>query len=280
MNTILQANCTENAHFDTEPFYKEKIDCLEKSNKITNFLRIPCLINNEKRCSNNMQQIFGEKEIELADKIKMYMDKANTVQEITDIVIQNFDVNYPRNELSVLIDKFIEAKYLVPGFTFTKKDILDNQKRKEILQYIAKNPGSHGRAIRKNLKLGANEFFWHIPLLEAYGLIKRCDSDGLEGFLLNRSYQDYEAALVWYQHPRSHKILKICGKVPMSALEVSKTTKMHYTTVKKYIEKLTQFDILQERIEKNVKKYLTNNEFISKLRKIINSAYFDDFISD
>ena len=227
-----------------------------------------------------MQQNLTDKEIKLADLIKNYMNNSTNLQEIVQKAYEQLKESYNEKEIAESINKFIETKYLVRGFTLTKRDVLDNQKRKEILQYIAKSPGCHGRAIRNSLKLGSNEFSWHISLLESFGLIKRLNSDDIEGFLLNRSYQDYESVLVWYQHPKAQKILKICAKNSRTALEISKEVKMHYNTVKKYLERLLETQLIQQIEQERPKKYLTNQEFITKLKKIINSAFFDDFSSE
>lgn len=226
----------------------------------------------------SMEQQISKKDTEIADLAKIPIEKSRPNEEIVQYVLKNLTYDIELQELTSIIKRLIDTKYIVPGYALTKAEVLDNNKRKDIMLYISKNPGIHGRAIRDYLKLGANEYFWHISILEKFELIKTITFENNNGLFLNRSFQDYEIPLIFFQMNKTQTILKQCEKTALSMLQITKSTKMHYYTVKKYVNALLENDMLIKIEEEGKEKYRANIDFILKLKKIINSSFFDDFM--
>lgn len=82
-------------------------------------------------------------------------------------------LNYPDEELSQALYSLLLKKLIFPGKKLTISNILNNDKRKQILDYIKENPGAHLREIREQLSLNPRVANWHLKVLENFELIYR-----------------------------------------------------------------------------------------------------------
>lgn len=79
----------------------------------------------------------------------------------------------PRSEIDLAIRELYKAKYFIEGKPLFKEDILKNETRANIFEYILNNPGAHEREIRRAFKLGGNETFIQLSFLIKYGFIRK-----------------------------------------------------------------------------------------------------------
>lgn len=66
----------------------------------------------------------------------------------------------------------MKKKILVEGSKLTAEKVLTNPLRAQINQYIAQNPGSRVRDIRKAMDIDSAESKWHLTVLEKFGFLR------------------------------------------------------------------------------------------------------------
>jgi predicted transcriptional regulator len=185
---------------------------------------------------------------------------------------------YSDTAITLSVRSLIQKKYIIQGSSLTKEDILHNQNRKKILDFIQINPGSYNRLIRRELSLGSNEFNWHVGMLEKFGFVKKVRFlQRSFGYFEKRSYMDHEYDLYLLQNEKISKILKILDKKQLKISQITKMLEFHYNTVQKYLNILEKREIiLLTEIRKHIY-YSINTNLMIKLKKIINGQVFISF---
>ena len=191
---------------------------------------------------------------------------------------ERLNLKYSDTEITFAVKSLIQKKYLIQGSSLTKEDILHNQNRKKILDFIQKNPGSYNRLIRRKLSLGSNEFNWHIGMLEKFDFVKKVRFNRRNfGYFEKKSYMGYEYELFLLQNKKISRILEKLEKEILTVSQITKELEFHYNTVQKYLELLLKRNLISV-IEKGKHKYyLLNQDLMIKLKKIINGQIFVEF---
>ena len=83
------------------------------------------------------------------------------------------DLPNPPTEIDLAIRDLYRMKYIIEGTQLSKDDVLTNEKRNKILEYVMKFPGAHAREIRKVFDLGAYIAYRHLGHLEKFGFIRK-----------------------------------------------------------------------------------------------------------
>ncbi|MHA1386558.1 MAG: hypothetical protein ACTSR3_22630, partial [Candidatus Helarchaeota archaeon] len=81
------------------------------------------------------------------------------------------NLNYRNEEFSRGIYNLVLKKIIFSGKKITIKNILNNNKRSRILEFINQNPGAHLREIRKKLNLTPHITNWHLTVLKDFEFI-------------------------------------------------------------------------------------------------------------
>ncbi|MDD1777207.1 MAG: hypothetical protein LUQ65_03490, partial [Candidatus Helarchaeota archaeon] len=79
----------------------------------------------------------------------------------------------PEPEIDKVVRELHRTRYIVPGKKLFKDDILTNETRRKIYEYILANPGAHEREIRTAFELGSYMAYRHLTLLENFGFIRK-----------------------------------------------------------------------------------------------------------
>jgi len=79
----------------------------------------------------------------------------------------------PEREINNTIYELILKKIIIPEKKLVKTQVLANQKRDAIYQYIIKNPGAHLREIRDKLNLQPHVTNLHLKILENFKFVYR-----------------------------------------------------------------------------------------------------------
>jgi len=191
---------------------------------------------------------------------------------------EKLDHKYSDTEITISVKSLIQKKYIIQGSSLTKEDILHNQNRKKIFDFIQINPGSYNRLIRRELFLGSNEFNWHIGMLEKFGFVKKVRFHQRSfGYFEKRSYMDHEYDLYLLQNEKISKILNILEKEPLKISQITKKLEFHYNTVQKYLSILEKRKLIFLTINGKHTYYSRDMDLKIKLKKIINGQVFISF---
>jgi predicted transcriptional regulator len=229
---------------------------------------------------NVISESMSPMESEVYDIIsKQYLKKHRdmSLETIYPFCFRILGTKYSQNELSSAVKNLISKHYFIKGSSLSRDDILKNSVRSEILQFIRVNPGCYNRLIRRRLSIGSNEFNWHLGLLEKFGLIKSMRFDRNIGYYENKNYLGHEYDLFLLQNDKVLKIIALLQNSKRTLSQIAKDLDIHYSTVQKYLEILTNREILNKKdIEKRIV-YEVNEELLIRIRKVVNGAVFIDY---
>jgi len=125
-------------------------------------------------------------------------------------------------------------------------NILENEKRRKILEYLQNNPGSYMREIMRIHDLSPNEAQYHLATLERHNLIKRYRSDKFLLFYISNEDINIEQVRlnIIYKNVNYQKIYKLKLIYPnITIKEISEQTGLHRNTVGKYLKILNNTKI-------------------------------------
>ena len=111
-----------------------------------------------------------KKVLEIAQKIR---SKNRFIDMVTLFEVCCKELPNPEPEIDQAIRDLHRLKYIVPGKQLNKEDILTNEKRSKIFDYILTNPGAHEREIKTTFELGSYMAYRHLTLLENFGFIRK-----------------------------------------------------------------------------------------------------------
>ncbi|MFX0189106.1 MAG: hypothetical protein ACFE8A_15380 [Candidatus Hodarchaeota archaeon] len=206
-----------------------------------------------------MSQILEKWENIVVEAIQDYL-KENRVFDMEKIIphlIYKFNkskkIKINNEGIQKILLSLVKKSIIVEGTTFTKKDVLMNRKRKKIYDYIKENPGKYVNKIAKELKISNIVVFYHLDILVKFNFIKKTIIDNhVVYFDSNIDLRDINK-LYFTSKEKSKRIinyLKInnCG-IPRTKLAID--LKIHYSTLRKYIKPLEEFNIISKEKRSN-----------------------------
>lgn len=189
-----------------------------------------------------------------------------------------FEKKYSEEALTKAVSNLIKKRYFIQGSFLTKQEILQNNVRKNLLQYIQINPGAYNRLIRRELNLGSNEFNWHIGMLERFGFIKKVSFNEKNfGYFENKTFMGHEFDLYLLRNEKTARILKYLELNTTTLSQIAKDLEMHYSTVQKHLEILVKRELVKLKHDSKHSVYELNDDLLLKLRKIVNGQVFLEF---
>jgi len=170
----------------------------------------------------------------------------------------SIDLNYKgiRSVLKALVKKNL----LVEGSRITIKDILENEKRRKIYDYVLKRPGAHFWRITKDLHISNHVVVWHLNMLMKFDLIEKTEIDNHEVYFgKNVDIKTVEASY-FIQHGKSQAIIHYLkdNNIGTTKTQISSDLRMHMNTISKYLDILEDFKLVsKERIDQKTLYFLT-----------------------
>ncbi|MBI4393771.1 MAG: winged helix-turn-helix transcriptional regulator [Euryarchaeota archaeon] len=156
--------------------------------------------------------------------------------------------------------------YLFLGGTkfVNSENVLENDARREIFNYIKTNPGVHLRATASALSLSTTNVLWHLRKLEQANLL---NSKKLEGY---KVYYPVEGgiemrrmglAMAVLRNPNAKTVLEFISGSPSShQREIARAMGVNHGTIRWHLRKLQAVGLVLE-----VKKEHTSNYYVSEL---------------
>jgi len=200
-----------------------------------------------------MSQTLEEYEDIVVEAIQGYL-KNNRVLNMEKIIpylndkLRKSKTNISNGGLQKILISLVKKSIIIEGTTFIKKDVLKISKRKDIYDYIKENPGSYLNKIANKLNISNIVVFYHLNILAKFNFIKKMNIDNHEVYFdLNVNLRDTNK-LYLTSKEKSKKIinyLKI-NNFGISKTKLSRDLKIHYSTLKKYINSLVEFNIISK----------------------------------
>jgi len=194
----------------------------------------------------NQNRVFSKEKA--AEYIKSRYNKANG--------------NLNQNGIKLVINSLIEKNIIVEGSKLTRNEILQNSNRKQIYDFIIKNPGIYRNKLARKLDLSTYLIKWHVSMLIKFNLIRELKLSNNIAYFDSSKRQENDLILHTISKDKCVRIINFLkinteGK---SKNQISKALNMHFNTTSKYLNKMDKFNLLE-------RKKFNNTEYISLINK-------------
>jgi len=199
----------------------------------------------------NMAVELAEEEELVLNIVQEYLNKNRQFmfEEIMPFLnsrIRLSSANISKEGVRKILISLTNKKLIVEGSKLFKSEILENQKRKNIYEFIAKNPGTYFNRILHELNFSNHIVVWHLSMLLKFDFIRK---DKLENheiyFGAKKEFQ--EVILSYFKSKeKSKKILNYIkdNNIGITKTHLSQKLDMHINTVEKYLSLLIKYKML------------------------------------
>jgi len=126
----------------------------------------------------NMAEELAEEEELVLNIVQEYLNKNRQFmfEEIMPFLnsrIRLSSANISKEGVRKILISLTNKKLIVEGSKLFKSEILENQKRKNIYEFIAKNPGTYFNRILHELNFSNHIVVWHLSMLLKFDFIHK-----------------------------------------------------------------------------------------------------------
>ena len=224
---------------------------------------------------------ISEEQILILNIIQEYLNKNRTFNKIeivpfinAKIAKKKLNISYIR--ISEILKSLVKKNIIVEGSKLIKFDLLANLNRKDIYDYIIKNPGIHFNKLVKVLNISVFSVEWHLNILLKFNLIRKVKIEKYDAYFDSKLDSNNDEILHIISREKCKEIIQYIVKQNNEGYSknyLSKELKIHFNTISKYIEKLEEFGFLSKKELSNMTLYFLNEDYFADLISEIKSIY-------
>lgn len=201
-----------------------------------------------------MAQQLVQYEQDIYEIIIDYLNK-NRVFELYMVIpyvssrLSRNEIDLSRQGIAKILQNFLNKNMVVEGSRLTREEILNNEKRKRINQFIRRNPGVYFYRIVKELNIANHVVVWHLNMLEDFSFISKT-AIGKKDIYFEAGLNVKDVKKAYYRnHEKTRAILEFLdsNEDGISKTQLSKRLEMHPNTIKKYIKALYDLGLIQRK---------------------------------
>lgn len=177
-------------------------------------------------------------------------------------------------EIDRILETFIELEIIVKNSDNTlSTEILANRTRKEILDFIQKNPGTYFNKIKTEISLGVNQLLWHLAVLEEYKEIITQNIGKMKVYYKGDISSKKITIRFLYMKENLKRlfILLYNQKNGLDQANISENLNISINTVRFMLKKIKKYDIIKSFKQNNQTFYELTDEARRFLTEIMNS---------
>ncbi|MFX1273825.1 MAG: hypothetical protein ACFFBP_17765 [Promethearchaeota archaeon] len=204
------------------------------------------------------QQLLTEEQTVL-DLVREYIEEHQhfNASAIIPFISSRFaktSTNISVQGIKTILQSLVKKNLIIDGSRLTRENVLLNQNRKEIYNFILKYPGVYFYKIVKKLKMNIPVVGWHINILLKFNFIQKKKINDQEVYFGAEEKQELDEEVHFIRKEKSKKIIKyfLIDNDGVTKTRISKELNMHYSTINNYFDKLEKICLL-------VKKKLPNH---------------------
>jgi predicted transcriptional regulator len=208
---------------------------------------------------------LSENEESILNFVQEYLDKNRKfdMKKMISFIqsrLKFSEININRMGIKKILRSLIKKNFIVEGSKLSRDDILNNEKRKMIYNYILSHPGTYFNRIKSDLHLSNHIIVWHIEMLEKFQLIDKKTIDDHDVYF--GADQEIEDPKIYYflAKTKSQDIIRYLKRSHkgLPKTHIAKELNMHYNTLTKYINILENFGIISKKELPNKTLYFLN----------------------
>ena len=172
-----------------------------------------------------------------------------TFEEILPYInsrIRLSSTNISNEGVRLILKSLTNKKLIVEGSKLMKSEILNNQKRKEIYEFIVKNPGTYFNKILHELNYSNHIVVWHLSMLLKFEFISKKILENHEIYFDTTTELDDISSTYFTAKEKSQKIINYMKKnnLGITKTNLSQELNMHMNTLAKYLNLLEDYNVI------------------------------------
>ncbi|MBY9007002.1 MAG: hypothetical protein KGD63_09600 [Candidatus Lokiarchaeota archaeon] len=181
--------------------------------------------------------------------------------------IHKMDINLNSNGIRKILRSLEDKKVIIQGSKLIKQNILDNFNRSLVYNFIMKNPGTYTNDIALSLDLNIFITKWHLNILIKFNFVKEIKIYNKIVYFDSKINTKLKEFYYLISNKKSKKIINYLRSNDLGStiFQITKDLKMHFNTVKKYMNELEQNNLILTKKLSNKNLYFLNIEIIEKL---------------
>ncbi|MHA1266922.1 MAG: hypothetical protein ACTSRS_16915 [Candidatus Helarchaeota archaeon] len=156
------------------------------------------------------------------------------------------ELPYPEIEIEAAIRQLYAKRVIIPKQRLFKDEVLKNEKRNQIYQYVLKYPGAHERELRRAIGLGSYEVRIHLAYLQRFEFIRKNKYKNRNVFFPVDFDETKDVETLLLRNDVTNQIynlIKTRGKVRLS--EIASELDIYYTTVQVHLKDLIESHLIE-----------------------------------
>jgi DNA-binding transcriptional ArsR family regulator len=175
----------------------------------------------------------------------------------------------PDKEITMILEYFIHKKVFVAGSRLTSENVLKNEIRNQMCDYISKNPGTNFTQILNYYKIGPYEARWHLEMLKRFELIREQKFEKYSVYFHKNFPSDKDLIVFTLRNANVFRIYLCLKDQPFKVTDLSKILELHHSTVQYHLQKLQKVNLSKVNPD-NL--YSINTEFLHFLEQYYSFA--------
>ncbi len=174
-----------------------------------------------------------------------------------------------QNGINEVLKSLVRKSLIIERSKFTRNEVLENENRKRIFDYICLNPGVYFNQIGQKLNISNYILSWHLKILINFRYIRSSSIENHEVFFNSTVNDEKDELMAFISKSKSKNILDFLEEHQEGAskTQLSKALSMHSTTVSKYVEKLEKFGLILALKKPNYVLYVLNDKLYYQIVK-------------
>jgi predicted transcriptional regulator len=210
------------------------------------------------------EETFTENQRIIYEIAKEYLQKHPNFAKDELFAVCKRTSKLPDKEIMTILDYFIHKKVFVAGSRLTSENVLRNEIRNQICDFITKNPGINFTQILTKYRIGPYEGRWHLEMLKKFGFIREQKFEKYSSYFHKNFPQDKDLIVFILRNANAVKIYSCLKDQPFKLTDLSNILELHHSTIQYYLQKLQKVNLIKSNPE-NL--YSINTEFLPFLEQ-------------
>ena len=206
-----------------------------------------------------------EQEKLVLNAVQEYLNKNRyfNMNEIVPFIISRFrnaSININISGIEDILRSLVKKNLIVEGSKLSRIDVLKNEKRKTIYEYILENPGIYFNRIVKELDISNHVVVWHLNILLKFKFIKKAKFENHDLYY-DPNFDQKDLKLKYLTSKEKGKnIIEYLKKFDygVTKTQISKELRMHINTVAKYLKMFEKIGmVFSKKVSKRILYFLS-----------------------
>ncbi|MFW9879307.1 MAG: winged helix-turn-helix transcriptional regulator [Candidatus Thorarchaeota archaeon] len=179
--------------------------------------------------------------------------------------LASVDLNY--RAIEEILRSLVKKNFIREGTKLSRSEILNNETRKKIYEFILKNPGVYFNRIARELEVNKAVVIWHIDMLEKFAFIRREEFENHEIFFEMSIDENNNRFRFLTSKEKSKRIIEFLKKhdYGITKTQLSSDLGMHHNTISKYLRMLEDFNVVIKKKTYKKTLYFVNEDILESL---------------